>query len=147
MSVHNHDPFKAAAGDAQPDWAAPYEFARKIVLAARESSDRRVSYSQLWEHLHGQPPHYPSFFRKFSKPFTQLGSACITLELPYINALIVDKSTRKPSKAAIENMAEFIKSHGIVTGRNAREYLEEQADLAAAITLQDLDKAFSDFEA
>lgn len=147
MSAHNHDSFKAAASDAQPDWAAPHEFARAIVSAAEKYPDRRVSYSQLWEHLHDQPPHYPSFFRKFSKPFAQLGSACITLELPYINALIVDKSTRKPSKAAIQNMAEFIKSHGILTGRNAGEYLEEQAELAAAITLQDLDEAFSDFEA
>lgn len=69
------------------------------------------------------------------------------LNLPYIDALVVAKPHRKPSEAAVTNMAKFIKDNGIATGRNAREYLEEQAKLAARLTLQDLDQAFGGFPA
>lgn len=146
MSAYNHDPFKPAKKSANlPDWASPHEFARAILLSAQKYPDHRASYSELWEHLHGEPPHYRSFFRQFGVPFEELGRACIVLNLPYINALIVSKQTRQPSKAAVENMADFIKAHGIANGLNARDYLEEQAKLATRLTLQDLDKAFGAF--
>lgn len=148
MSVIDHDAFESAKkSPEQPDWASPYEFARAILLTAQEKTDHRASYSELWEHLHGEPPHYRSFFRKFSTPFADLGRTSIVLKLPYINALIVSKRTRQPSRAAVDNMAEFIKVHGIATGRNAREYLDEQAKLAEKLTLKDLDRAFVAFRA
>lgn len=146
MSAYNHDPFEPAKKAKQPDWT-PHEFARAILLTAHKFPDHRASFSDLWEHLHGQLPHYRSFFRKFNVPFAELGRACIVLNLPYINALIVSKQTRQPSKAAVDNMADFIKAHGIATGLNARDYLEEQAKLAAKLTLEDLDRKFGGFAA
>lgn len=127
---------------AQSECLSPYEFGTAILTVAQNSLDGRASYTDLWVHLHGEAPTYASFFRKFSRPFSQLGRVCVELKLPYIGALIVAKRSRKPSKAAVDNMADFIKAHGIATGRNAREYLDEQAKLAAALTIEDLTKAF-----
>lgn len=127
---------------AQSECLSPYEFGAAILTVAQNSLDGRASYTDLWVHLHGEEPTYASFFRKFSRPFNELGQACVALELPYINALIVAKRSRRPSKAAVDNMADFIKTHGIATGRNAREYLDEQAKSAAALTIEDLAKAF-----
>lgn len=142
MSAYNHEPFKAAKKSAYSKRLSPYEFAAAILTVAQNSTDGRASYTDLWVHLRGNDPTYPSFFRQFSRPFSELGQACVALKLPYINALIVTKGSRKPSKAAVTNMADFIKAQGIPTGNNAREYLEEQAKLAAALTIKELASKF-----
>lgn len=141
MRAYNQVSFKSAKKPRRPDWE-PREFARAILLAAQKNQDHRASYTELWEQLHGRPPHYRSFFKKFSQPFAELGLACMALGLPYIGAMVVAKGNRRPSEAAVKNMAKFIEDQGITTGRNAREYLEEQAKLAAKLTLQDLDGGF-----
>jgi len=140
MSAYDHNPFKAA----QSEWQAAYGIARTVLTLARENEDGRLTYSDLWQFYRGEPaPQGQWWLRVLSPHLNQLAHACAALKLPYLNALIVRKGSRRDhSLAAIKNMWEFAQANNIAVGNDPRVFAQEQAEKSAALALRELDEAF-----
>lgn len=139
MTVQNHSTFKVIA----PEWLASYSLARSILSLAHQQPDRRVTYGDIWILYHGVPqPVGQWWIRKFRQPLTDLGNACMGLGLPMLSALIVQKSDRCHSAAAVANMCRFMEANGVQVGPSQEAFVREQAEQAANLTLLDLDRAF-----
>lgn len=126
------------------EWLALYGLARTVLTLAHENYDKRLTYSDLWKFSRGEPaPRGQWWLRVLSTPLNNLACACVNLQLPYLNALIVRKGPlREPSLAAINNMWKFAQANGIATGGDPRQFALMQGEAAAALSLRRLDEAF-----
>ena len=107
-----------------------------ILTEISKWDDRRVSYSALWEALHGYPPKQGNHWMKVLSPkLSDLSNWCLDHNLPLIGALIVRKGDRLQNDASIKNLYDFAQSVGIKTGRDPVAFVSQQAAMAQMLNI------------
>ncbi|MFC0687149.1 hypothetical protein [Novosphingobium clariflavum] len=98
--------------------------------------DRRVSYSGLWEALHGEPPKQGNYWMKVLSPkLSDLSQWCLEHNLPLIGALIVRKGDRLQNEASVKNLYDFAQSAGVKTGRDPVAFVNQHAAMAQMLDI------------
>lgn len=118
-----------------PSELDPRKVSSRIIELARGSEDGLVTYGELWQDFHpGATWRGNADQQVIGNALARVVAYCIDQGLPVVTALVVQKSGRKLSDQAIDNIFNEARDLGVETGPNARQFVDNERERALKLT-------------
>lgn len=113
----------------------PRKVASRIIELARDSDDGLVTYGELWQDFHpGEVWRGNADQQVIGNALARVVAYCIDRGLPIVTVLVVQKSGRKLSDQAIDNIFNEARDLGVETGPSARKFVDRERERALKLT-------------
>ena len=110
-----------------------------IVAMVSRSSDRRVSYKELWEEALGSD-WSTSSQGPMNRKLREVIQFCVRNDLAVVTALVVSSETWRLSRKAIDSIYRDAKETGMRVGRVASAFVHQQQQKAEEVTVETIER-------
>lgn len=115
------------------------EVTEKVLSLAKNSSDGRTTYGELWERLYPEEKWTgQNNIKTIGKNLNSAIYYCVTNGLPVVSVLVVPATARKLTDKAVSNIYETCKELGVDTGPVQADFIQRQTEKALKLIVSDL---------